>query len=320
MLSAAARALYAVRSIVTPLPSASSEGTLTADDFIAAGDALSFTSNWRWCAGDDGKVPSYLPRSRTFLELTGIPSAPQPHLSLGGACATPCDGKWAEPGMEMIDEAVSPTPTSSTSIASFTMSICFDAVYGVPRIYLTGNRDGAPLSPHELLSIISSDYTSSSRPTVTLELHPHRDTTTPHISIHPCRHASAMKALLSGCAPGAYVPSYLPALLKLLSAAMPSLEYGEGRHCARGSRGQTMVCRRHTAPATAPAPPRRHERIRADVAPPRRWRGGASWAARAGRARAMRPRRHHAALKLPPHSLTSPYRHPLRPSPPACRR
>ena len=66
--------------------------------------------------------------------------------------------------------------------------------------------------------------------TATIERHPFMpDTLT--VSIHPCRHAQAMKRILGGMSVGTgttvtlTVESYMPAFLKMLASMVPTLEY-----------------------------------------------------------------------------------------------
>jgi ubiquitin-like-conjugating enzyme ATG3 len=139
-----------------------------------------------------------------------------------------------------------PHPTAATATATmrrYDLSLCYDNFYRVPRAYLAGVHasTGAPLSPSETMEDVSGDHAGR---TATLEAHPHLPSAPPHVSIHPCRHASAMKSLLAGCAGGSGagspatppVEAYLPVFLKMLASAVPTLDY-DTTGCAGGGVG-----------------------------------------------------------------------------------
>src|SRR5690606_40355153 len=64
--------------------------------------------------------------------------------------------------------------------------------YQTPRVWLFGyNENGQPLEPLKIMEDIYADY---SKKTVTIETHPHLNTS--HASIHPCRHAEMMKKMI----------------------------------------------------------------------------------------------------------------------------
>lgn len=77
---------------------------------------------------------------------------------------------------------------------SYNLYITYSTSYRVPKMYLSGfNASGSPLSPQEMFEDIVSEYKDK---TVTIETAPFLENMT-MISIHPCRHASVMKMLLS---------------------------------------------------------------------------------------------------------------------------
>lgn len=125
--------------------------------------------------------------------------------------------------------------------------ICYDNYYRTPRVFLFGYDDTPlhrPLSPERILEDIIQDYVNK---TVTIESHPHFNTTLPTASIHPCQHASAMKRILDQMIephvseqedpnnprpnidpsqiPVPTVDQYLFIFLKFLQSVIPTIEY-----------------------------------------------------------------------------------------------
>lgn len=118
--------------------------------------------------------------------------------------------------------------------------ICYDNYYRTPRVYLFGYDDTPlhkPLSSDRILEDIIQDYVNK---TVTIESHPHFNTTLPTASIHPCQHASAMKRILDQMIephsnesqlqsneqiPLPTVDQYLFIFLKFLQSVIPTIEY-----------------------------------------------------------------------------------------------
>lgn len=75
---------------------------------------------------------------------------------------------------------------------TYDISITYDKFYQTPRVWLFGyNENGQPLEPLKIMEDIYADY---SKKTVTIETHPHLNTS--HASIHPCRHAEMMKKMI----------------------------------------------------------------------------------------------------------------------------
>ncbi|KAK7207485.1 autophagy-related E2-like conjugation enzyme ATG3 [Myxozyma melibiosi] len=84
--------------------------------------------------------------------------------------------------------------TTTLPDRSYNLYITYSTSYRVPKMYLSGfNSSGSPLSPQEMFEDIVSEYKDK---TVTIETSPFLENTT-MVSIHPCRHASVMKMLLS---------------------------------------------------------------------------------------------------------------------------
>lgn len=86
------------------------------------------------------------------------------------------------------------TDASDNSIRSYNLFITYSTSYRVPKLYLSGySANGTPLSPQQMFEDIMADYRNK---TATIEKAPFEDDLT-SVSIHPCRHASVMKTLLS---------------------------------------------------------------------------------------------------------------------------
>ncbi|KAN0066086.1 E2-like enzyme [Thecaphora frezii] len=69
---------WAVRDYLSPVLRESKfkeHGRITPDEFVAAGDFLSYKfPTWQWCAGDSSKARDYLPKDKQFLISRGVPS------------------------------------------------------------------------------------------------------------------------------------------------------------------------------------------------------------------------------------------------------
>jgi ubiquitin-like-conjugating enzyme ATG3 len=145
------------------------------------------------------------------------------------------------------DPAAHPTH----QLRRYDVYVTYDNYYRTPRVFLAGvdGASGARLPPGAMLEDVATDYANT---TATVEAHPQHPTAGPVLSVHPCRHAAAMRALLAGVgllppegaaaaaaegsgAPppppqpvpdeAAVVDAYLPLFLKLLGTMLPTLEY-----------------------------------------------------------------------------------------------
>ncbi|KAJ9477014.1 Autophagy-related protein 3 [Pseudozyma hubeiensis] len=69
---------WAVREYLSPVLRESKfkeHGRITPDEFVAAGDFLSYKfPTWQWCAGSSSKARDYLPKDKQFLISCGVPS------------------------------------------------------------------------------------------------------------------------------------------------------------------------------------------------------------------------------------------------------
>ena len=115
---------------------------------------------------------------------------------------------------------------------SYDLYITYDNAYRVPRVWLVGfDERGLHLPPAAMLEDVSQDHKQQ---TATLESGvPQVESPSPCISIHPCRHAHAMKRILEtirageggGGAAAGDASSYLFVFLKFLASIVPTLEY-----------------------------------------------------------------------------------------------
>lgn len=64
--------------------------------------------------------------------------------------------------------------------------------------------------------------------TVTIDPHPHMQVSTPHASIHPCRHAAVMKRIVENTREDGSQPrieQYLIIFLKFIQGVVPTIDY-----------------------------------------------------------------------------------------------
>eukprot|EP00911_Craspedida_sp_UC1_P001948 UC1_evm4s1496 len=108
---------------------------------------------------------------------------------------------------------------------TYDMNITYDVHYATPRVWLFGyDRDHNPLRGSAWRKDFSSDHVDK---TVTHESHPHHGYSCP--SIHPCKHAAAMKKMMSvvvdktgGQLDAKY---YMLVFLKMIQSIIPNIEY-----------------------------------------------------------------------------------------------
>lgn len=134
---------------------------------------------------------------------------------------------------------------SNNKLRKYDLYITYSTSYRVPKMYLVGfDSNGIPLLPKQMYEDINSDYKDK---TVTIENLPVASNTT-SISIHPCKHSSVMKVLMSHQlrkkekpveedllnlsieniepeAEGIRVDQYLVVFLKFIASVAPGIEY-----------------------------------------------------------------------------------------------
>mmetsp|Transcript_44177 Transcript_44177/g.71915 ORF Transcript_44177/g.71915 Transcript_44177/m.71915 type:complete len:303 (+) Transcript_44177:179-1087(+) len=108
---------------------------------------------------------------------------------------------------------------------TYDVSITYDKYYQVPRIWLFGyDERQQPLSTEAVFEDVSQDH---AKKTVTMEAHPYKGGL-PYASIHPCRHAEAMKRIIDNVEDAGKqlrVDQYLFLFLKFMSSVIPTIEY-----------------------------------------------------------------------------------------------
>lgn len=134
---------------------------------------------------------------------------------------------------------------SNNQLRKYDLYITYSTSYRVPKMYLVGfDSNGIPLLPKQMYEDISADYKDK---TVTIENLPVASNTT-SVSIHPCKHSSVMKVLMSHQrkkketqvekdllnlsfeniepeAEGIRVDQYLVVFLKFVASVIPGIEY-----------------------------------------------------------------------------------------------
>jgi len=128
-------------------------------------------------------------------------------------------------GCGLDDSAVAVEGSSPISaLRKYDVSITYDNYYRTPRIWLFGYDDnGTPLAPEAIYQDVMQDY---AKKTVTVEAHPHLQSM--QASIHPCRHAEAMKRILDEIASFGSEPQveqYMFIFLKFIQGVVPTIEY-----------------------------------------------------------------------------------------------
>ncbi|EFA83227.1 autophagy protein 3 [Heterostelium album PN500] len=107
---------------------------------------------------------------------------------------------------------------------TYDISITYDKYYQTPRVWLFGyDENRKPLKPEEIFEDISEDHAHK---TVTIDSHPHLGISFAYI--HPCRHASVMKKLITKQSENGKEPrvdQYLFLFLKFISVVIPTIEY-----------------------------------------------------------------------------------------------
>jgi ubiquitin-like-conjugating enzyme ATG3 len=248
-------AFQAFREAITPALKVSqfAEGKLTPDEFVYSCHALIRAyPSFQWLEVNPQYAKSILPPTNQCIICRNIPSRSRVSNQSESVEAQDTDGTgddaWVatqikhEPVTTVdeyadidnyVDQSVLQTVNQDAGVAKpaeelrfYDMCITYDNYYACPRAYLVGRAaNGTPLTPDEMSQDVMQDYVNR---TATMERHPFSpDTIT--ISIHPCRHAHAMKRILQGMSVGSggnvSVGSYMVAFLKMLASMLPTMEY-----------------------------------------------------------------------------------------------
>lgn len=109
---------------------------------------------------------------------------------------------------------------------TYDVYITWDKWFETPRVWLFGyDENKVPLTNEEMFEDVSPEHAQK---TVTYEYHPHENYMA--LSIHPCKHASVMKKLISQRMEGEKkmpirVDQYLCIFLKFIGTVIPTISY-----------------------------------------------------------------------------------------------
>lgn len=189
-------------------------GTLTAKEFVEAGDALcQKIPVWEWCSGD-ADVQTFLPPNKKYLVFRGATSFDRAETDidrLAGEGTDDADGWVAtHPGYQPKakekaqekkeinwddddDECVTQEdePSEARACRLYDVYLVYDKYYQTPRVFLIGFQNNKPLTKDEMMEDV---YAANREKTVSVDSHPYLSA--PCISIHPCKHAETMQVIL----------------------------------------------------------------------------------------------------------------------------
>jgi ubiquitin-like-conjugating enzyme ATG3 len=133
------------------------------------------------------------------------------------------DFEYEGPSVVEDNDAAAADTTSVRATRRYDISIHYDTHYSTPRVWLYGyGPDGQPLKDQEWESDFSKEHLHK---TVTFEAHPHLGFSCP--SIHPCKHAEAMKNMIEQLSGqnAIDVKYYMVIFLKFIQAIVPTIQY-----------------------------------------------------------------------------------------------
>nr|AGM32723.1 autophagocytosis associated protein [Coptotermes formosanus] len=222
-------------------------GTLTPDEFVAAGDALiALCPRWSWSSADASRRHDFLPADKQYLVNRGVlcekrvkdlaaeveneTETPDGWIQMGevtSAKVVDLDEAMADDAEDFegidIDAIVGDTdaPTDVT-LRYYDLMIVYNVYYkGVPQMFLSGfGHDGKRvLSFEEIKEDVSAEHAEK---TVTYEDHPFLPGK--FATIHPCQHAHMMMSFVQRlehpekfCA-----PAYLFLFLTFIHTCLPT--------------------------------------------------------------------------------------------------
>lgn len=219
-------------------------GVLTPEEFVRACDNfIAAFPSWEWCSGDPKGMSHFLPKNKQFLITRGVPCyhrvSQNDQMSILENTVE-CD--WQDTTIEVLtsddtnkstqhnvnftdlDDFDDLTESNIVKCRRYDVSITYDKYYQTPKCWLIGfNESGSLLTTDELFMDIVKDYADK---TVTIELHPHLFT--PHIYIHPCRHAQVMKHMIDNMIEhggNPRVEQYMVLFIKFIQSVIPTIEY-----------------------------------------------------------------------------------------------
>eukprot|EP00741_Cyanophora_paradoxa_P012648 tig00020614_g12219.t1 len=185
-------------------------------------------------AGEASQTAADIPPSEP---AAAAPAEAAPVIDLTSHIREPAEDDEDVPDIEEFDgqnlattsgpvlTATEPVDDNILKTRSYDVSITYDKYYQVPHVYLFGYDEARrPLQPSQLFEDVSQDHAEK---TVTIENHPHMSNIA-HASIHPCRHASAMKRLADIAAASGKeirVDMYMFTFLKFIACIVPTIEF-----------------------------------------------------------------------------------------------
>lgn len=223
-----------LREALTPVASSNDfkeTGQLLPEEFVSAGNYLNDKfPDWVWHSGDKDRMRSYLPPNKQYLirknvacpeRASSLETGPQedtedgfiktfssnkqegPTPDISEALETPEIASADTSEFPDMDDCVVPDDEDDQDVLrsphlvpkrSYDVLITYDKYYRTPRVWLYGwSETGSPLGAREVCEDISGDHLSK---TVTMEPFPHSTSGNLMASVHPCKHASSMKAFL----------------------------------------------------------------------------------------------------------------------------
>jgi len=248
-------ALNVVGAIVPTLKESKflEKGVLTPEEFVIAGDLLVLKCpSWRWCGADEGKFYSILPKNKQYLVTKGVPcfkrvdglkiDIDEKLTKDGWIDATFNENPYIYNSEDDIEEIVdiedidynldkfieddlkddleddNDYDKNILKTRVYDLSITYDRYYQVPRLLLCGSNEfGTPLDPKQIWEDVMAEY---AKRTVSIENHPHVNTSNVYASIHPCKHADIMHILTKNL-PNPRVDMYMFYFLKFMSSIIP---------------------------------------------------------------------------------------------------
>jgi len=188
-------------------------GTLTAKEFVEAGDALcQKIPVWEWASGNPETQP-YLPPDKKYLvfqKATCFERAENPELDALVGKETNDDDGWVttHPGYkpkpkEAVqdkeinwddddDDCAEPeAKADARPVRLYDVYVVYDKYYQTPRVFLQGYENGKALTKEAMMEDV---YADNRETTVSVDPHPYLNA--PCISIHPCKHSETMRAIL----------------------------------------------------------------------------------------------------------------------------
>lgn len=208
-----------------------STGTLTPEEFVAAGDLLVLKCpSWSWVSSNK---TSYLPSNKQYLITKNVPKITSAKMKLekNGDFSEITQDKFIDSLFEdtlddsflkddSLDELEDSSLIKSGNILrtrTYDIHITYDRYYRGPKLWVYGrNEEGHPLSYEETLNDIGNDYVNK---TATMETHPYIGL--PYITVHNCRHADIIKKFSNGERPD----KALFLFLKFMSSVIPNINY-----------------------------------------------------------------------------------------------